>query len=68
MAPHSTQNCSASNQEEAWQDFLDLIAWPSEGGKVPLDEDAPEPPIAPSAREHAVGKELTNTQTRGNHK
>jgi hypothetical protein len=65
MALHPIQSSSA-NYEEVWRDFLDLIAWPSEGGKVPLDEDTPEQPIAPSAREHAAGKELTNTLTRGN--
>jgi hypothetical protein len=61
MAP--IQNLSASS-DETWQDFLDLIAWPSEGGKIPPDEEPPEPPLAPSVREHAASKEPTNLNPR----
>jgi len=54
MAP--IQNLSASS-EECWQDYFDLISWTSEGGKIPPDEEPPEPPIAPSAPEHCSRQE-----------
>jgi hypothetical protein len=61
MAP--IQNLSAS-KEKCWQDYFGLISWQSEGGKIPPDEEPPEPPLAPSLREHVTSKEPINPNPR----
>jgi hypothetical protein len=47
-----------------WSQELAVQIWEVEGGKVPPDEDTPEPPIAPSVREHAASNEPTNPNPR----
>jgi len=47
-----------------WSQELAVQIWEVEGGKVPPDEEPPEPPLAPSVCEHASSKEPTNLNTR----
>jgi hypothetical protein len=51
--------CSPATCCKVWQDYLDLIAWPSEGGQVPPDEDSPEPPVPCTRRERSEGERGT---------